>query len=589
MQRGLKLSLCLFSLILLFNIVSAQEPPEQFHLKLLAVQENGKNLSGSDADLYLELKEGSGRVFLETFPLTKMDTQISTRFAKDIACNYFKLNCQKYDFIFTIKAKSNIIGGPSAGAAIAALTAVAVLNLNYNQEIAITGTINSGGLIGPVGGVKEKVEAASAIGLKTVLVAKGSGKQTIFEDNTSKLVLKTNLTRYAQENLSIEVEEVSDLGEVLFALTGQDLNQKEVIVVENKQYQEIMKGLQQMLCQRGNELEKEIQQKKINITLIAWEDLNRQKGLAENATLQKNYYSAASFCFGNNHHLKKELYLKEITTENDLQLSFITLTNKLTALEEEVNSEQIETIADLQTVMIVKERINDVKDQIKSFQEENLTLKENIKLLAYAEERYFSALSWKQFFAMDGKKFVLDAEALKNSCLRKISEGEERLQYASLFIGNIEEIKKKIDAAKKSLDLNEPTLCLIEAAQAKADADAILSSLGLEEEMLDSYLDSKNQAVERIISENSQEDIFPILGYSYYQYANSLRQQQKFTALVYFEYALELSELGIYFPVTEIKPEVKIEIDEKWFFLIAGVFLGLVMMYLFQKKSSLSS
>ena len=54
---------------------------EPYHMKLLAVQDNDGTYTGSDADLFLELKEGSGRVFLETFPLTKMDTQISTRFA----------------------------------------------------------------------------------------------------------------------------------------------------------------------------------------------------------------------------------------------------------------------------------------------------------------------------------------------------------------------------------------------------------------------------------------------------------------------------------------------------------------------------
>ena len=150
MSKKILLTLILFSVL----ICLAQAQPEIYQLKLLAVEDNGEEMYGSDADLLLELKSGSGRVFLETFPLTKMDTQISTRFAKDIACSHFKLNCDKYDFIYTIKSKSNIIGGPSAGAAIAALTAIAVLDLEYDPAVAVTGTINSGGIIGPVGGVK---------------------------------------------------------------------------------------------------------------------------------------------------------------------------------------------------------------------------------------------------------------------------------------------------------------------------------------------------------------------------------------------------------------------------------------------------
>ncbi|MEK6901034.1 MAG: S16 family serine protease, partial [Nanoarchaeota archaeon] len=150
-----KVILSLLLILLLIPSLSAQNG-KQYHLKLLAVQEEGTTYIGSNADLYLELKEGTGRVFLDTFPLTKADTQISTRFAKDIACTHFKLDCDYYDFIFTIRATSNIVGGPSAGAAAAALTTIAVLDLPYTQDVAVTGTINSGGIIGPVGGVKEK-------------------------------------------------------------------------------------------------------------------------------------------------------------------------------------------------------------------------------------------------------------------------------------------------------------------------------------------------------------------------------------------------------------------------------------------------
>ena len=116
-------------------------------MTLLAAQELNSTLIGSTADLYLEVQPGRGRVFLETFPLTKVDTQISTRFAKEIACHYFDLSCSSLDFIYTIQSDSVIIGGPSAGAALAALTTAAVTGDNVNQSVAVTGTINSGASI----------------------------------------------------------------------------------------------------------------------------------------------------------------------------------------------------------------------------------------------------------------------------------------------------------------------------------------------------------------------------------------------------------------------------------------------------------
>src|SRR3990167_8807720 len=113
----MKKSLMFLFILLVLTTSALAQTQKQYTLKLLAVQETANGtLTGSGADLYLELKDGSGRVFLDTYPVPKMDTQISTRFAKEIACHQYKLPCDKYDFIYTIKAQSSIIGGPSAGA-----------------------------------------------------------------------------------------------------------------------------------------------------------------------------------------------------------------------------------------------------------------------------------------------------------------------------------------------------------------------------------------------------------------------------------------------------------------------------------------
>ena len=121
------------------------------HMKLLAVVDPITE-KGAIADLYLTIKEGEGRVFLDTSPLTQIDTQMSTRIAKEIACGFLEYNCEQKDFFYTIRSNSPIIGGPSAGAAISTLTIALLEDLTINEEISITGTINSGGIIGPVAG-----------------------------------------------------------------------------------------------------------------------------------------------------------------------------------------------------------------------------------------------------------------------------------------------------------------------------------------------------------------------------------------------------------------------------------------------------
>ena len=588
-------------LLLVVLLCSSALAQKQYTLKLLAVQESANGtLSGSGADLYLELKEGTGRVFLDTFPVPKMDTQISTRFAKEIACHQYNLPCQKYDFIYTIKAQTNIIGGPSAGAAIAALTTIAMMDLEYhNGDTAITGTINSGGIIGPVGGTKEKLEAASKLGLKTVLIAKGTASPNLPENNNSNTSKSHfNLTKYAAENLSLEVIEVSDLDEVLFHLTGKDLNHKEVEIIENQEYTAIMGDLRDLLCSRTDKIQSEFLKEGIALNHNVSLRVEEQQAKADNATLQKDYYSAASYCFTANIVLRSEYYKQKKPSLPVLWNRVMQMEEKVQSQEQNLSLQKVESITDLQTLMIVKDRLNDVKEQLASFREkpaDSRKAEDIYGLLSYSEERYYSAQAWMKFFSMGGKKVIVDKEHLQQSCLQKIFEAEEMEQYVSLFIGenNVAAIGKKILGAKEASQKNEYELCLMKAIQAKGDANAVLSTLGLEKAELADVLQSKMTAVKRVIAENTAEGKFPILGYSYYQYANSLKEQEPVTSLFYLEYALEMSDLGIYFPEEKTvlqQLSEKISINKEY---LEGFAVGALIVILFyqlkpskKKKSS---
>jgi uncharacterized protein len=556
----------LLFVILCSSFVLAEDP---YHLKILAVSDNGVNMTGSDADLFLELKSGTGRVFIDTFPLTKMDTQISTRFAKELACKHFKLDCDRYDFIFTIKSNSNIIGGPSAGAAIAALTTIAVLDLDYDESVAITGTINSGGIVGTVGGVKEKIEAGKNVGLTKVLVPIGSD----YGDN------ETNVTDLEKE-LGIEIFEVVELDDVLLHITGKDLNHRDISFEIDESYENIMKELHNVLCKRSDTIQNQIIKEKIHLNSNTTSDIRRQMGRAKNASEMGDYYSSASFCFGNNIRLRREFYDEKNLSLPKSRLKLRELSEQVSKLEEDVNDEIIETISDLQTYMVVKERMNDVKQQI---DKKNLTAEEGRATLAYAEERFFSAVSWKKFFSMEGKKYDLNYDTLRNGCLAKLSEAEQRRQHASFFLSPhyLNGIQEKIDQAEKALADEEPALCLIMASQAKGDANAILSSLGLKDDDVEFFINAKRNAAERVIAENSADGVFPILGFSYYQYANTLRDTDKFTSLLYLEYALEMSELTIYFPEKELLPFSVRVTDRDLYLLGIGLLLGIVLGLLF--------
>jgi predicted S18 family serine protease len=370
------------------------------------------------------------------------------------------------------------------------------------------------------------------------------------------------------------------LDEVLFHLTGKDLDPKDYGLPSDEDYNNIMKSLQVALCQRTDEIMKDLDPLEKNLSA----EINSIKEKAINSTNGQDYYSAASYCFSNNIKVKKEYYFQKKVSPISLAVLVKNLNSKTEALEDKLSEQKIDTISDLQALMIVKERISDVKKNVQKANS-SLTGLETITYLSYGEERLFTAISWMQFFDLDGKKFAVDQDSLRNSCLQKIAESEERYQYALLFLPEnyLLHIEEKIAQAEESLGLGENELCLITASQAKADANAILSTFGLDEQSLPRFIQAKRLAVEKTITRNSAEGTFPILGYSYYRYALTFEESEPYTSLLYLEYALEMSELEIYFPEeSTVSIFSNLRFSKEIYIFAFGLVVGIILSALYQ-------
>jgi uncharacterized protein len=615
-NRFLKLFLLMVTITFIsMQLVNASVYDER-HLELLAVQTNEDGTTvGKSADLYLEIRDGSGRVFLDTTPLTKIDTQASTRYAKDIACEYFSLNCDSYDFFYTIRSDSNIIGGPSAGAAIAALTAITVMDLDYDDSIALTGTINSGGTIGPVGGVKSKIEVANDNGIKKVLIPIGASNEIVqsYDNYSSNLnsrqyqggVWKGYYSRYYSQStssppltlgsysryvLGIDAIEVVDLSEVIYEFSGFNYSEDFGELTVDDSYIQIMKGLDEKLCFRSEKLLTDLTERyfglKRNMSDEEIFEIQTRQNVSANARVNENYYASASACFGLNVYLNYLIIDLQNYSNSEFLVKVELLAQEISGLERSVESEELLTISDLQTKMVVKERLSEAKEYLE------ITLEQNSSYaLSYANERIESAKTWKEFFEMDGKKLDLSLESLQNVCFSKISEAQERYQYASLFFGyDISYIGDKITLAQKAWNAGNYELCIVQAAQAKAEASSIVSSLGLGTEVSLEYLNGKKEAALRTLIKNTKEGQFPILGYSYYMFAENLVEDNAYSALLYFEYALEMSELNRYF--VEIEQEnlyskmvdsIGLSVRSKTFIngFLQGLSIGILVSWLF--------
>ena len=220
----LLLTLIVFSLASGATIVNLNTASNFSQAKIIGVREfdNG-SFGGVVADLTVEIRPGSGHVYLDTIPLTKVDTQASARLAKEVACEVLERDCSKLDFLYTMRSPFVILGGPSAGAAFTAATMAALQGTQINSDVFVTGTINPAGSIGYVGGIYEKVVAAKDRDAKIVLVPRGQELVAVPGEDKS-----VNLTIEALQNWNMQVIPVEDITDAYKYLTGFKINRSVV-------------------------------------------------------------------------------------------------------------------------------------------------------------------------------------------------------------------------------------------------------------------------------------------------------------------------------------------------------------------------
>ncbi len=551
--------LILFIIVILSsNIVEGK----QGHITLLTVIEEGNKTKGGTADLYLEIRPGTGRIYLDSLPLTKIDTQISTRLAKEVACSFTEKDCSKKDFLYTIRANSPIVGGPSAGAAITMLTISELNKEKIDSKTTITGTINAGGIIGPVAGIKEKALAAKEKGYTRVIVP----SRGIIE-NEEELINETNATVTYAENLiieGIEIIPVSTLEEAYYEFTGNRIKNYSYEIEIPEDYQKIMKSVAEELCTRYEEILLDTPENLIEENLEIYNETQESINKSRIALDNKDYYSAASFCFSANIGIRTTQF-KGLTNETLINIANMTKDNA-NKMMQDINDRELKTMADLETTIIVKERIIETLNIL----EENQT--EILSQLPYIVERYNSAIVWSKFFSYPSNEVELNKQHLTTACLSKISEAEERLSYVDLLFGASVAKTEELSEAKKSYENGDYTYCLFKASKITADVNAVLISLSVTKEKAPELVtDLLNQARAQINKQNN----FPVLGYSYYNYANTLKEDKPELAIVFAGYSSEFSNLDIYFPKKR-KAQLDLREDILLTFLI-GFTLGAIL------------
>jgi len=543
-------------------------------IHLLAVSDTGGVYEGQSAQLFLEITPGQGRVFIETIPLSKVDTQLSTRFAQQTACKYANVDCSKLDFFYTIKSSAALIGGPSAGAATAGLTVAVLKQIEVKQDVAITGTINSGYLIGEIGHPKEKIDAAVKENMTIVLIPQGQAEYTDENNHTFDLYTVGRLK-------GIKVIEVSDLDDVMTAITGENFTKEKKELVIPEFYQATMGDVATNLCEQTITLRKEILSlldTTANITTTMLKTANESMIAYEESKIlqtEGKYYAQASRCFSANVGLRSMIYTIQQEYIPTLQE---TIRQSGDALQQSIEEQPLTTVTDLQTRMIALERV---------YESQNSINKTSYDELAYAYERLHSAESWSIFFGKPGVAFTFNNATLKNSCEQKIGEVQEVYNYLTIILPQLSKDTSSFENVLYRYEQQDYVNCLYDASLLLADLQSVSSSLGVTKDLFPQLVERKLQAAQMAIADEIDKGTFPMAAYSYYELGQSFKTSSPAMSLVYAEYALELSNHDIYFEkqkkVTSFKFTIPTYLPEFLLFC-AGLFLGLAIALSRKKK-----
>ncbi len=514
---------------------------------LPAVQETDYGYEGSLATMTINIKEGGGHVYVDTWPLTKIDTQASARIAKQVACDTLYLDCSNYDFFYTIRSEAQIVGGPSGGAAMTVATLASLLDVEINNDILLTGTINLDGSIGQVSRVIEKAEVVAENG-DTFLVPYGQSVIEIEETTKEKagpLVIeektpkKINLKEYSKEHWNLTVKEIKTVQEAFKYFTDYEIKTEDIEFKKTEEYQRVMKKLAGNLLNYSAKLKIECEEKlsdsKIGYNyekqVSALCDLSLDKA-RENYD-KENYYSAASLAFSKSISYKYGINLISLLEIEDKKTF---LREYLKRVEEkifEVNSSNIELYA------ITEERISETQKNIEIAWKHyyNGDYIQGIYYASLADTRLYTASLWRNY-SNQFPDYIETTQDLKEVSNNILSEVSSILTYISLTTTNnfLEKANNFLDKARDNYNSENYYAAIIIGLKARANAE-------LASETLQSNIDylielHRKRALVSINKTNS------IIGQSYFEYAEILEEDNKGSSLVYYTYSEKLSKLN---------------------------------------------
>lgn len=532
----MKRIILILAFLLVVQPVYAQfENAHEATIKAVAVT-SGPNPEGVVINVTVIVTPGDGRVFVSTTPYTEIDMQGSAQLAALTACDLLGMDFTKHDFFYVIEAQAPIVGGPSAGGVMTVATIAALKNLTIRSDVFMSGMIYPDGFIGPVGGLKYKLEAAASHGGKIFLIPKGQRITYVEEQKVRRVGIlniisteyrKIDLVEYGK-SLGVDVYEVETLNDALKFFTGYEIV-KPHGSFSMKTYSGILKQLAEKMRESLDPLKSKVSNDKA-------EKLIEE---AENYYKEGMYYTATSLYFQAKILLRYELYRKTIVTAQQFDSEVAEIENEISSMKDYLSKEKV-GINSLQVIAAAQERIAEAEsllEKAKTAESEE----EAFQYLAYAKERVESAKVWLSIIPDLQNDYEVNLEDLKKRAEFYITQAGSTLVYASSLNGD----SRLLNSAMENLEISKRLLSdgLYAGAAVMAIDSITDSSLSIEVKYggdINSKIDGAKSAASTAIAE-AEQVVFPVLPAAYYEFAETM--DDSYAKLMYYKLSERLAKL----------------------------------------------
>lgn len=519
---------------------------------------------------------GSGRVFVDTLPLTDVDMQGSARLAVKVASalvstdNRSHLDPRTCDYFFVVRTSSPMIGGPSAGAIMTVAVIALLENWTLDDTTVMTGMINPDGSIGPIGGIPYKIDAAHSVGATRFLIPKGQMTYTemvteyqningILWENTYPVT--RNVSEYAMTNYGMQVLEVEDINDVLLFFTGWTFPMTESPdKITTEDYRQAMEPLATSLLDEARGSYHNASDL-FNSTTIpnrypqyyrnqVTDFLNAaSERLLESAEWYENevFYTSTSKSFQSLIDSHFVTYACQYFASED-QAGFVHGLINQTVVSFQDRSDlakntPIQGMVTLQCVGAAQQRVNEAAIYLS---EANASYRSDDYLtalykIAFAQERTESVSWWLNISVP-----FLDSGAINTTMINALAEeylddASQAIVYSEIILEEMGKTSSYLNDAKNLLETarSEDEKGFSAAALFGAFESLVKANLALElvDGVTDDKLERARARASASITESRNLGIEPVLAVSYYEYGQSLANESSpDTAIVYYKY-----------------------------------------------------